>query len=157
MSCAGLTVWCVVCSDLLITNAAVWPSPDVELVSGLQMFAETVTTSTDYLDPIDDALRHFLDAGGRILFGTDVGYMHQYDITGELQALARCGLDSPSILRSLTSEPAKAFGRHDLGTVVPGVTADLTILDTCGPQVAPQDFGDIAAVVKNGQLIHPKT
>ena len=126
----------------------------VLLVPTLQMFAETVTTSPSYLDPIDDALRCFLDAGGQILFGTDVGYLREYDIIGELQALARCGLDSPSILRSLTTTPAAALGRSDLGTVSPGMTADLTVLATRDPQVAPEDLGRVAAVVKSGRLIH---
>ncbi len=129
-------------------------SDGVRLVPTLQMFAETVTTSRAYLDPIDDALRTFLDAGGRILFGTDVGYLREYDTVGELDALARCGLDSRSILRSLTMEPAAAFGRGDQGSVAPGMTADLTVLATCDPQVTPQDFSRVAAVVKTGQLIH---
>ena len=100
------------------------------------MFAETVTTSPDYLDPIDAALRLFIGAGGRILFGTDVGYMSEYDTTGELAALVRCGLDSPAILRALTTEPATAFGRRDLGMIAAGATADLTALATRGPSIS---------------------
>jgi imidazolonepropionase-like amidohydrolase len=125
----------------------------VRLVPTLLMFAETVTTSPDYLRPIDDALRDFLDAGGAILFGTDVGYLPEYDITGELEALARCGLDSRAILVSLTTEPAAAFGRRDLGVVAPGMRADLTVLCTRDDLPDPLDFGEVAAVVKEGRLI----
>lgn len=126
----------------------------MRLVPTLHMFASTVTTSSDYLDPIDDALRVFLDAGGRILFGTDVGYLPDHDITGELTAMARCGLDTPAILRSLTTEPAAAFGRDGQGRVAPGEAADLTVLAAPGPRVAPADLGSVAAVVKAGRLIY---
>ncbi len=138
-------------TSLMLQQAA---ERGVRLVPTLQMFAETVTTSPDYLDPIYAALRHFIQAGGRILFGTDVGYMSEYDTTGELAALARCGLDSLAILRALTTEPATALGRGDLGTIAPGATADLTALATRGPEVAPEDFGHVSAVIKGGRLIY---
>ena len=99
--------------------------------------------------------RSGLDAGGRVLFGTDVGYLRDYDIAGELGALARCGVDGHSILRSLTTAPAAAFGRGDQARVAPGMAADLTVLATCDPQVTAKDFGRVAAVVKAGRLIHP--
>ncbi|MBZ5738882.1 amidohydrolase family protein [Nocardioides mangrovi] len=128
-------------------NRGVW------LVPTLLMFAETVTTSPAYLDPIDDALRVFRDAGGRVLFGTDVGYLQEYAIDGELAALERCGLDGPAVLRALTTEPAAAFGRPDEGTVAPGMRADLTVLETRASVVRPGDLGRVAAVVKDGRVV----
>ena len=59
----------------------------VVMVPTLQMFARTVTESRDYLDPIYEALRAFRAAGGRLMFGTDVGYMRDYTTDLELQAL----------------------------------------------------------------------
>ncbi|MFB7249484.1 hypothetical protein [Microbacterium sp. NPDC056234] len=47
----------------------------IRIVPTLHMFASTVTTEERYLGPIRDALRVFLEAGGRVLFGTDVGYL----------------------------------------------------------------------------------
>lgn len=124
------------------------------LVPTLHMFARTVTTSSSYTDPIDDALRTFVAAGGRILFGTDVGYMDDYDTTGEFTALQRCGLEASGILASLTTEPVAALGCAKLGTVEPGMDADLTLLETTNRNIEPEDFSRIAAVVKAGRLIH---
>lgn len=136
-------------ADLLRTAAA----RGVRMIPTLQMFARTVTDSPSYLDPIDAALRIFIDAGGRVLFGTDVGYMSDYDPVGELTALQRCGMDSRQILRSLTTEPAAAFTRPDLGTIESGKCADLTMLSTTSLRVQPADLAGVAAVVKNGRII----
>ncbi len=65
----------------------------VVLVPTFQMFARTVTDSPTYLDPILEAAQVFTDAGGRLMFGTDVGYMDDPTIDDELGYLARCGLD----------------------------------------------------------------
>lgn len=123
------------------------------LVPTLHMFAHTVTKSPTYTDPIDQALRTFWESGGRILFGTDVGYMDEYDTAGEFEALHRCGLGAPEILASLTTEPAAAFGDTSLGTVEPGMAADLTLLETRSGDIEPRHLRDIAAVVKDGRVI----
>ncbi len=139
-------------TDELLRRAA---RTGVRLIPTLHMFASTVTGSRDYLDPIDRALRLFLDEGGGLLFGTDVGYLPDRDTTPEFAALARCGVDTPAILRSLTIEPAVLFDRADSGRVEPGHVADLTVLATSSSTLEPTDLGRVAAVVKAGRLIYP--
>jgi len=51
-------------------------------------------------------LRSFIAAGGQVLFGTDVGYMHEYDPTEEYLYMAQAGMTPMQILASLTTAPA---------------------------------------------------
>ncbi len=75
-------------------------------------------------------LQAFSEAGGQVLFGTDVGYMTDYDPTDEYVLMLKAGLTSMQILASLTTAPAARFkedGRR--GRVAAGMDADLVVLD----------------------------
>ncbi len=123
------------------------------IVPTLHMFAATVTTDDGYLDPIRAALRTFLAAGGRVLFGTDVGYLPDRDTRPEFAAMAGCGMTVADILRSLTVEPAAFLGRADQGRVAVGMRGDLTVLDVRSEAPAATDFADVHAVVRAGRVI----
>src|SRR5215468_10303839 len=56
-------------------------------------------------------VKMFADAGGEVLFGTDVGYMLDYDPADEYVLLERAGLSFRQILAALTTNPAARFGR----------------------------------------------
>jgi imidazolonepropionase-like amidohydrolase len=74
-------------------------------------------------------LRSYAAAGGTILFGTDVGYMSDYDPTEEYEMMASAGLNFAAILASLTIAPAARFGLGDrTGRLAPGMDADLVVL-----------------------------
>jgi imidazolonepropionase-like amidohydrolase len=76
-----------------------------------------------------DQLRSWVRAGGVILFGTDVGYMTEYDPTREYVLMASAGMTFPQILASLTTAPAERFApSRRTGRIAPGFTADLTVL-----------------------------
>ena len=55
-------------------------------------------------------LRAYFQAGGQILFGTDIGYITDYDPTEEYQQMERAGMHFQDILASLTTSPAERFG-----------------------------------------------
>src|SRR6516165_3063623 len=55
-------------------------------------------------------LRTWHTFGGVILFGTDVGYMNDYDPSDEYALMARAGMDFRQILAALTATPAERFG-----------------------------------------------
>ena len=75
-------------------------------------------------------LRRFLEAGGQVLFGTDVGYMADFDPTEEYVLMARAGLTPMQILASLTTAPASRWGEAGRrGRIRPGFDADLVVLD----------------------------
>jgi imidazolonepropionase-like amidohydrolase len=126
----------------------------IRVVPTLSMFATTVTTDEAYLAPIRAALRGFVGAGGRVLFGTDVGYMAERATNGEFRALAASGLTAADILRTLTTEPAMFLRDEHAGTVDVGKRADLTILNTTSDAAGPEDFADIRAVIRGGRVAY---
>jgi imidazolonepropionase-like amidohydrolase len=55
-------------------------------------------------------LRAYSEAGGQILFGTDVGYIRQFDTSEEFLWMSRAGMNFQQVLASLTTNPARLFG-----------------------------------------------
>src|SRR4030095_13634088 len=75
-------------------------------------------------------LRAFAELGGQVLFGTDVGYMTDYDPTDEYVFMQDAGLSYARILASLTTAPAERFGvAARTGRLAPGMIADVVVLD----------------------------
>jgi imidazolonepropionase-like amidohydrolase len=101
-----------------------------------------------------DQLRAFHRAGGTVLFGTDVGYVLDYDTAEEFALMAQAGLGFPEILASLTTNPASRFGyEKTAGRIAPGMEADLVVLD--GDPA--RDIGALARVrytVRQGRIIY---
>jgi imidazolonepropionase-like amidohydrolase len=100
------------------------------------------------------SLRAFAAAGGEVLFGTDVGYMTEYDPTDEYVFMARAGLTPMQILASLTTTPAarwKEQGRR--GQVAAGMDADLVVLQG-DPAVDVRNFGKVRCTFRAGRAIH---
>lgn len=118
------------------------------LVPTLDMFAQTVTRDRAYLDPVHASLNLFREAGGRLLFGTDVGYLTDHDPRGELAALDACGLRVEDVLAMLTTHPAAAFGTGT-GTIAAGEPGDLVLLDKLATVT---DLATVRATVRAGQV-----
>jgi imidazolonepropionase-like amidohydrolase len=101
-----------------------------------------------------DQLRAFHRAGGTVLFGTDVGYVLDYDTAEEFALMAQAGLGFSDILASLTTNPARRFGyEKTAGRVAPGMEADLVVLDGD----PGRDIGALARVrytVRQGRIIY---
>ena len=100
-------------------------------------------------------LRDFSQAGGQILFGTDVGFMGDYDPTDEYVFMARAGLTSSQILTSLTTAPAAKFKEDDRrGRVAMGMDADLVVLGS-DPAQNVRNFTDVRYTIRQGKVIYP--
>jgi imidazolonepropionase-like amidohydrolase len=98
-------------------------------------------------------LRSFSAAGGQVLFGTDVGYMSDYDPSGEYRLMARA-LEPMQILASLTTAPAarwKESGQR--GRVAAGLAADLVVLEA-DPGADTANFAKVRCTIRGGRLIH---
>jgi imidazolonepropionase-like amidohydrolase len=98
-------------------------------------------------------LRRFRAAGGQVLFGTDVGYMHSYDTTQEYELMAKAGMSANDILESLTTAPAARFNDAKLGRIQPGYQADLVVL-AGDPADDVRNFANVRCVFRAGQLIY---
>ena len=99
-------------------------------------------------------LRSLANAGGTILFGTDVGYIEDADTTRELQLMAEAGLDWREILASLTTAPAARYGfAASKGRVAAGMDGDLVVLGS-DPQRDPAAFADVRATIRGGVVLY---
>lgn len=73
-------------------------------------------------------LRAWLEAGGAVLFGTDLGAIDS-DPGEEYALMSRAGMTFEQILASLTTAPAARFGDGgQLGRIAPGYQADVVVL-----------------------------
>jgi imidazolonepropionase-like amidohydrolase len=101
-----------------------------------------------------EELRAFKAAGGQVLFGTDVGYMTDYDPTDEYLLMSKAGLSASDILASLTTAPADRLQESKLrGRIAPGLQADLVVL-AADPVVDVRNFSQVRCVFRAGKLIY---
>lgn len=126
----------------------------MSMIPTLHMFAATVTTKPAYLNPIYEEVRKFHELGGELLFGTDVGYMRDYNTTGEYRALRRCGLSFQDVLRMLTTAPAaRSKANRAKGTVEEGKAADLVVLEA-DPAQDITAFARVRYTIRNGSVLY---
>jgi len=99
-------------------------------------------------------LRAYATAGGTVLFGTDVGYMDDYDPTAEYELMARAGLAFSQILASLTTTPAARFGMENhTGRVARGMDADLVVLAR-DPTANPSALSSVRYAFRKGNMVY---
>ena len=123
----------------------------MSLVPTLKLFGG----STDIDRAILVEVRDYARSGGQILFGTDVGYLTDYDPSDELDAMARAGLSWQEILASLTTNPAARFGESARrGRIVKGLDGDLVVLGS-DPAAAVRAFADVRRTIRAGRVIYP--
>ncbi len=106
---------------------------------------------------IGETQRHvaaFARAGGQILFGTDAGYLDDYDPGDEYALMAGAGLSWREVLASLTTAPADRFGEAGRrGRVAPGMDADLVLLDA-DPAADPAAFAKVRRTMRGGRIVY---
>jgi imidazolonepropionase-like amidohydrolase len=123
----------------------------MSLVPTLKLFGG----STKIVRAILVEVRDYARNGGQILFGTDVGYLTDYDPSDELDAMARAGLSWQEILASLTTNPAARFGESARrGRIVKGLDGDLVVLGS-DPASAVRAFADVRHTIRAGRVIYP--
>ena len=135
------------------TREAGWPPELVDrlLASGIS-FIPTLT--------LFDGKEHMLAqvrayAGrGRILFGTDVGYVTDYEsLTAEFGLMTQAGMTFQQILESLTTAPADLFGFSSSGQVATGFEADLVVLNA-DPAANIDALGNVALTLRRGAVLY---
>lgn len=100
-------------------------------------------------------LRSFFDQGGRVLFGTDVGYTQHYDTTEEYVLMAKSGMTWRDILASLTTNPSSFFKASHTGEVAAGADADLVVLNA-DPAKDVRNFAKVDYTIRAGKVIYKK-
>ena len=98
----------------------------------------------------------FVKAGGQVLFGTDVGYMTDYDPSEEYVLMSEAaGLTPMQILASLTTAPAQRFNEASRrGRVAVGMDADLVVLGA-DPALDVRNFTQVRRTIRGGRIVFP--
>ncbi len=103
-------------------------------------------------------LRKVWDAGIPVVMGTDagnIGTLHGPSVFREMEIMTQSGLSPLQVLRSATSNGAKAMGmERDIGTLAAGKLADLVILDA-DPLADVMNLSKIHRVIKDGKAFAP--
>jgi imidazolonepropionase-like amidohydrolase len=100
-----------------------------------------------------DNLRRFIAAGGRVIYGTDLG--NGGPAPGidrrEVKAMAAAGMTGRDIIHSATVEPARWMGLQASGWLEPGMAADITGVkgDALGD---PRSLTNVELVVRVGKI-----
>jgi imidazolonepropionase-like amidohydrolase len=98
-------------------------------------------------------LQAFAALGGQILFGTDVGYMTDYDPTDEYVYMQQAGLSYAQILAALTTAPAQRFGlAARTGQLAPGLDADIAVVEG-DPERDIRALARVRYTVRAGRVI----
>ena len=132
---------------------------DVALIPTLKLWGyelrhDRISARERFVEGGIDQLATWLAAGGTVLFGTDVGYMADYDPTEEYVFMAAAGMDFRQILASLTTAPAGEFGESAArGRIAPGLAADLVVLDR-DPASDVRAFAEVRYTMRDGRLIY---
>jgi imidazolonepropionase-like amidohydrolase len=105
-----------------------------------------------YQDAGVEQLAAYFGAGGEILFGTDVGYMRDYDTTEELDLMRRAGMDFAAVLAALTTHPARRFAGES-GIVQAGAPGDVVVLED-DPALDVTAFARVAFTIRGGRVVY---
>jgi imidazolonepropionase-like amidohydrolase len=99
-------------------------------------------------------LGQYQRAGGQVLFGTDVGYVTDYDVAEEYRLMSQAGLTPMQILASLTTAPAARFGESQTrGQIAKGMDADLVVLGA-DPANDANNLAKVRYTIRHGQIIY---
>ena len=101
-------------------------------------------------------LQALSEAGVPILFGTDVGFVTDYDPTREYQLMDQAGLNFPQMLASLTTAPAARYGQSQRkGRLASGMDADLVVLGG-DPAEDVSEWTDVRFTIRRGVVAYAK-
>jgi imidazolonepropionase-like amidohydrolase len=129
-------------------------SANVSLIPTLTLFSGQNGPDAAH-EGILHEVKSYSDAGGQILFGTDVGYLTEYaELTREYELLGRAGLTFHQILAALTTAPAARLGlAAATGRVASGQDADLVVLET-DPSRDLMAFSRVKMTLRRGHIIY---
>jgi imidazolonepropionase-like amidohydrolase len=99
-------------------------------------------------------LRAYSNAGGRIVFGTDLGFITDYDPSEEYLLMTRAGMNFRQILASLTTNPSERFSMPQrTGRVARGLDADIVVI-AGDPESDIKSLANVKLTLRKGRVIY---
>ena len=133
---------------------------NVSLIPTLKLYSWELKRQNNYSEDnplIKTAIQQlnaFYKAGGLILFGTDVGYMADYDPKDEYELMQKSGMSFEAILGSLTINTSDRFGFSSAkGQVAAGFDADIVLLKE-DPKKNITNFTQVVMTIHKGRVIY---
>jgi len=108
----------------------------------------------DNIAQIRAEVSRFHTLGGRLVYGTDTGFLPDYDQGEEFRQLAQSNLGFREVLAMLTTSPAELFhvASHE-GKVESGMNGDLTVLTVDPAFGDPAAFTKVLYTIRGGRVI----
>jgi len=106
----------------------------------------------DNIPQIRAEVKRFRSLGGRLVYGTDTGFLPDYDQGEEFRQLAQSGVSFREVLAMLTTAPAELFHVAG-GKVERGADGDLTVLSTDPSTGDPAAFTKVLYTIRRGRVI----
>jgi imidazolonepropionase-like amidohydrolase len=101
-------------------------------------------------------LRAFAEAGGQVVFGTDIGYMPDYDPTDEYVFMRQAGLSYARILASLTTAPVERFGlATGTGRLARGLAGDVVVVEG-DPEHDIRALAKVRYTLRGGRVLYAR-
>jgi len=98
-------------------------------------------------------IRRFAAAGGKVVAGTDAGYMPGLSLHYEMQMLTDMGVPPMKAIQGATLWAAESIGAgKDVGSVEAGKFADLTVIEG-NPLTNIAATKNVRMVIKDGQVL----
>ncbi|MDL5157000.1 metal-dependent hydrolase family protein [Actinomycetospora termitidis] len=98
--------------------------------AGARLPAEVVAKAAAVVDVHTDSIQRAVEAGVRIVMGTDSGVGPHGRNLSELPLMQACGMAPEAVVAASTSAGARLLGLGDVtGRVAPGLAADLCVVD----------------------------
>jgi imidazolonepropionase-like amidohydrolase len=98
-------------------------------------------------------LHAFRSAGGRVIYGTDLG--NEGPVPGidptEVDAMAQAGMSGGDIIRAATVDAAAWLGLTGVGVIDRGADADMVLVGG-DPLTEPRDLTEVRTVWRRGQI-----
>jgi imidazolonepropionase-like amidohydrolase len=109
-------------------------------------------SGSNHIERIREIVAHFHAVGGTLVFGTDTGFLTDYDVEEEYRQRGLTGLSFHDVLAMLTTAPAAKFkvSTHS-GRIRTGYDGDLTILLADPVAGELQDFSRVAHTIRGGR------
>jgi imidazolonepropionase-like amidohydrolase len=126
----------------------------VALIPTLQLLAGTKPSRKQ--QGLLRQVREYLQAGGQILFGTDAGFIPDYDPSDEYFLMQQAGMSVAQILAALTTAPVSRFGGGvKAGQVVAGYRADVVVVEG-DPAADIRALAKVRYSIRGGEFIYKR-
>jgi imidazolonepropionase-like amidohydrolase len=102
---------------------------------------------------VQEFTRKYVEAGGRIVAGSDSGYMPGLAMHFEMQSMVDAGVPPMKAIQSATAWAAELLGKgKDLGSIEAGKIADITVVEG-NPLADITASQHVSLVIKEGRVV----